>query len=219
MVDAIARTRGAHLERTMTGFKWLWSAALELLRGGARTFAIAWEEALGYSTHTSVRDKDGIAAGLIAADWVAQCHAEGDLPWRRLGALYRRHGAWASRQVNVHCGGADGAQAMRAALDRLGTAPPAALGNSPVARFGDYRTGAELRPDWCGAAELYALSIGDGARLLVRPSGTEPKLKLYVDVPGSVGERDEPFGVLESAGKHADRLAKDLIAFLGLDAP
>jgi phosphomannomutase len=216
MADAVAHARGAHLERTMTGFKWLWSATLELLRRGSCRFAIAWEEALGYSTHTSVRDKDGIAAGLVAADWVAQCHAAGMLPWDRLGELYRQHGAWASRQVNVHCAGADGAQTMRAALKRLSASPPDRLETSRVVRFDDYRTGAESRPTWRGAAELFGLNFDDGARLLVRPSGTEPKLKLYIDVPGAVAERDAPFGVLENAGAYAERLAQALVAFIGL---
>lgn len=217
MADSVARAHGAHLERTLTGFKWLWTAALELLKDGSRTFTIAWEEALGYSTHTSVRDKDGIAAGLIAADWVAQCHAAGVLPWERLGQLFREHGAWASRQVSVQCSGAHGAAAMRGALEQLGSSPPHTLNGVRVSRFDNYQLGAEERPYWRGQAELFALSFDDESRLLVRPSGTEPKLKLYVDVPAAVGARTDPFAALQQAGRRAEGLAKSLIGAMGLN--
>ncbi len=216
MADAIAHWHRAHLERTMTGFKWLWTTALELLRDGSRAFAIAWEEALGYSTHTAVRDKDGIAAGLIAADWVAQCHASGVLPWERLGQLYRQHRAWASRQVNVHCRGADGAIAMRQALDGLGAAPPSDIDGTRVSLFEDYRQGAEARPYWRGQADLLVIHLSDASRVLVRPSGTEPKLKLYVDVPAEVRPADDPFDILEQSGRRAERIARSLIDTLGL---
>jgi len=216
MADSVASARGAHLERTLTGFKWLWTAALELLKDDSRTFAIAWEEALGYSTHTTVRDKDGIAAGLIATDWVAQCHAAGVLPWDRLAQLFRQHGAWASRQISVHCSGADGAAAMRRALEQLGTAPPHTLNGVRVIRFDNYQLGAEERPYWRGRADLFALTFDDESRLLVRPSGTEPKLKLYVDVPGAVSAGTDPFTALQSAGKRAERLATSLINAIGL---
>jgi len=218
LADAVARAYGADLERTMTGFKWLWSAALELSNGDPHRFAIAWEEALGYSTHTSVRDKDGIAAGLIAADWVAMCHAGGLLPWERLGQIYREHGAWASRQVNVHCAGLDGAARMRTALQSLGAAPPGQCDGVRVTQFEDYRTGAEKRPPWRGEAELFVLGFEDGSRLLVRPSGTEPKIKLYVDVPAVVRPERDPFTALENAGERAERLARSLLDSLGLDS-
>ena len=217
MADSVASARGAHLERTLTGFKWLWTAALELLKDDSRTFAIAWEEALGYSTHTSVRDKDGIAAGLIAADWVAQCHAAGVLPWERLGQLFRAHGAWASRQINVHCSGADGAIAMRGALEQLGSTPPHTLNGARVSRFDNYQLGAEERPYWRGQADLFALTFDDESRLLVRPSGTEPKLKLYIDVPASVNAGTDPFTALQSADKRAEGLARSLIIAIGLN--
>ena len=216
MVDAVTDSRRAHLERTMTGFKWLWTTALELSKDESRAFAIAWEEALGYSTHTAVRDKDGIAAGLIAADWVAQCLASGLLPWERLGQLYRQHGAWASRQVNVNCLGADGASAMRRALDVLGAVPPSTIDGTKVARFEDYRQGAEQRPYWRGQADLFAIHLSDASRVLLRPSGTEPKLKLYIDVPAEVRPADDPFEVLEQSGQRAEQLARSLIGSLRL---
>lgn len=216
LADAVARRHGARLERTMTGFKWLWTAALELTNDGSRQFAIAWEEALGYSTHTSVRDKDGIAAGLVATDWVAQCIAAGVLPWQRLGQLFREHGAWASRQVNVHCAGSDGAARMRAALDRLGAVPPTHCDGLRVAQFDDFRVHGDTRPFWRGEAELFAFTFEDGSRLLVRPSGTEPKIKLYIDVPAAVSAAEDPFAVLQNAGERAEHLAHNLIDLIGL---
>ena len=216
MVDAIANVHGARVERTLTGFKWLWTAARELIDAGALRFAVAWEEALGYSTHTNVRDKDGIAAALIAADWAAQCHAAGLLPWERLGHLFRLHGAWASRQANVHLAAADGAHAMHVALERLGNYPPTVIDGEEVSRFEDLRYGAELRPAWRGTAELFALHLCSESRVLVRPSGTEPKLKLYINVPADVPAAADPFAVLNQAEQRAQRLAEQVIKLLGL---
>lgn len=218
MADAIAASYRAHLERTLTGFKWLWTASLELSQNPGRRFAIAWEEAMGYSTHSSVRDKDGIAAGLIAADWVAECRASAILPYRRLGELYRRHGAWGGRQLNVHCHGADGAAVMHQSLCRLAEDGPKHLDGIDVASIEDFREGAAGRSKWQGANELFAVRMKDGARIMVRPSGTEPKLKLYVDVPDEVLPHHDPFVRVDLASARAERLGRALIEVMGLQS-
>ena len=214
MFDAVATARNARIERTLTGFKWLWTAALELLKDESLQFGIAWEEALGYSTHTAVRDKDGIAAGLIAADWAADCLASGELPHNRLGRLYREHGAWASRQVNIIKTGLQGARDLRLAFERLGSAPPRSILGLWVTDVEDYRVGAEQRPYWRGLADLIILHLSDGSRVLARPSGTEPKLKLYLDVPGEVTARESPFRALERAESRADAMGQWLLEWL-----
>jgi len=215
MVDKVAAAYHARLERTLTGFKWLWTAALELLKDESLAFAIAWEEALGYSTHTGVRDKDGIAAALIAADWAASCLASGHLPYTRLGRLFREHGAWASRQVNIQKAGIEGLRELRARFERLSTQPPTSIAGVKVTDIEDYRIGAPDRPYWRGAADLAILHLSDGSRVLARPSGTEPKLKLYLDVPAEVRSGEDPFEVLRRAEVRAEEMGAFLLDWLG----
>ncbi len=216
MADAVAIAHGACFERTLTGFKWLWTAALDLLQDESLQFAIAWEEALGYSTHAGVRDKDGIAAALVAADWAASCHASGELPWNRLGRLYRDHGAWASRQVNAHGQGASGVKALKEAFERLGNSPPDQVDGVRVESMEDFRRPTANGPVWRGHSELIVLHLQGGARILARPSGTEPKLKLYIDVPAEVPRAHDPFSVLQCAEERADRLGRSLLGGLNL---
>ena len=105
---------------------------------------------------------------------------------------------------------------MRRALDALAAAPPSSLDGTQVSRFEDYRKDADKRPYWRGQADLFALHLSNASRVLVRPSGTEPKLKLYIDVPGEVRASDDPFDVLNQSGERAERLARSLIVDLGL---
>ena len=202
------------MERTLTGFKWLWTAALELQKDPSLEFAIAWEEALGYSTHAAVRDKDGIAAALIAADWASASLADGELPYHRLGRLYREYGAWASRQVSISKRGLEGARELKLAFERLGADPPTAVLGHAVARVEDYRVGVDQRPYWRGLADLVILHLSDGSRVLARPSGTEPKLKLYLDVPANVSSSEDPFDVLARAESRADEMGQYLLNWL-----
>jgi phosphomannomutase len=216
MAEAVAARYGAHIERTLTGFKWLWTAALELAKIHAFNYVLGWEEALGYSTHKAVRDKDGIAAALIAADWVAACLQAGILPWERLGQLYREHGAWTSRQYNIIKPGIHGAAEISAGMQRLASGPPSQIADASVVGFDNYSVGFERRPMWLGQADLLLLRFSGGGRIVVRPSGTEPKLKLYVDVPAEVSPYEEPFAVLQRASERADRMAQKLIDWLSL---
>jgi phosphomannomutase len=185
LVEAVARAHGAHIERTLTGFKWLWTAALELERRGSMRFAYAAEEALGYSVTPAVRDKDGISAAIALADLASRCRREGKSLLDHLHELSRRHGVWASAPKNVALDATAGTAAVSTALDRLVASPPAMLGTRRVRAVRDYRVGAESRPRWLGAAPLVELELDDG-RVLVRPSGTEPKLKFYADLRAEV---------------------------------
>ncbi len=214
MADAVAAAYGARIERTLTGFKWLWTAALEILKDESVSLILAWEEALGYSTHGAVRDKDGIAAALLAADWAAACHASGTLPWNRLGQLHRQYGAWASRQVNVHRPGTRGANELKLAFERFSSSPPNDIDGVRIVDAEDYRTNCTQRPPWRGGSDLLILRLADHSRLVVRPSGTEPKLKLYIDVPAEVKANVDPFLVIQGASERADQMGRWLINWL-----
>jgi phosphomannomutase len=215
MLEAVAAERGAQLERTLTGFKWIWKAALELeARGGVR-FVFGYEEALGYSIGHLVHDKDGISSAVVFADLVAHCRAAGQSPRERLEQLYRRHGLWVSAQRSLSRPGMAGGVAIQRAVDQLSGSPPAMLAGRRVTRIRDFRVGAEERPPWLGQSLLVELELEDQSRLLARPSGTEPKLKLYVDHRVALRDGDSLAEREAQALAQAHALADAALAYLG----
>jgi phosphomannomutase len=185
MLGRIAARRGAVHGTTLTGFKWIINAGLALEAEGKGRFAFGYEEALGYSVGRTVRDKDGISAAIVMADLAAEEAAAGRGPIDRLHDLWDEVGLWVSTQQSIVRTGPGGQEALLAAVDRLGEGPPTGLSGTEIAGVTDYRVGAGERPPWLGAQDLIELTLGEEGRILVRPSGTEPKLKIYVDLSGS----------------------------------
>jgi len=215
MLESIAKAYGAHFDQTLTGFKWIWNAALDLEAMGVGLYAFGYEEALGYSVGRAVRDKDGISAAVVFADLASACATEGRTVLDRLGDLYRRHGLWVSTQKSIVRPGSEGPEEIAAAMKRLETSTPNALGGFDVAGVVDYRIGAETRPRWLAATPLVALDLEGRARVLIRPSGTEPKLKIYVDLRADIDTEDLA-AVEQTAVDLADRIAEETATFVGL---
>jgi phosphomannomutase len=179
MLGRLAAARGVGYAETLTGFKWIARAALD--RPGAR-FVYGYEEALGSCVGTLVRDKDGITAALAFAGLAAAEKARGRTVLDRLDDLACELGVHATGQRSLRVDGIDGMDRMRAAVDRLAASPPAALAGVPVTEVEDLRLGGRLPPT------DGVVVRGDGVRLIVRPSGTEPKLKCYGEAVVPVAE-------------------------------
>jgi phosphomannomutase len=213
MLGRIAARRGAVHAATLTGFKWIINAGLVMEERGEGRFAFGYEEALGYSVGRTVRDKDGISAAIVMADLAAEEAAAGGSVLGRLYRLWDEFALWVSAQHSIVRTGAEGRQALLDAVDRLAGNPPSSVIGFDVTKVTDYRTGHEDRPPWLGAQDLVELQLGDSGRVLVRPSGTEPKLKIYVDLSGTT-EPDhetahmalskEAQGVAEEVGEWLD---------------
>lgn len=215
MLRSIAEFYGAHFDQTLTGFKWIWNAALDLEADGAGVFTFGYEEALGYSAGPAVRDKDGITTAVLFADLASACAHDGTTVLDHLSRLYRAHGLWVSTQKSIVRPGSEGAEAIAQAMTTLEHSAPQTLGGLAVTGVVDYRVGAEERPRWLGATPLVAFDLQHRARVLVRPSGTEPKLKIYVDLKANV-VGDDMAGIEASALDQANRIAEDTAAFIGL---
>jgi phosphomannomutase len=190
MIHDVAAAHGARSEVTLTGFKWICAAARELERSEGHRFVFGFEEALGSAVGTVVRDKDGIGAAVAFADLARSLAADGSSVLDRLEALYRRHGLWVSHQLSVTLPGAAGQQRIAAAMAALAGEVPDALAGHPVTSCADFRDGAEQRPPWLGTHDLIAMQLVDG-RVMMRPSGTEPKCKIYVDLRAEVDAAED----------------------------
>lgn len=216
MLAQVAAAHGAKFERTLTGFKWIWNAALDFEDAGEGTFVFGYEEALGYSVGPAVRDKDGISAAVIFADLAASLHARGETVLDYLARLYDTHGLWVSTQKSIVRPGGEGAAQIAAAMERLAASPPTEVAGIAVSEVTDYRQGAEARPRYLAATPLVELDLGASGRALVRPSGTEPKLKIYVDL---VADRDPAVATAEQEQllvARADAVAGEIAGQLGL---
>ena len=176
---ALAARHDVHFAETLTGFKWLARAAMD--RPDLRPL-LGYEEALGYSVGSLVRDKDGISAAVVAVEAVAQLVASRSSVVQRLAELAVELGLHRTRQRSLRYEGVDGARRMAAAVDRIRADPPASLGDVDVTSVEDLALGERLPP-----TDGVVLR-GEGLRVVVRPSGTEPKLKLYVEAVGAVDD-------------------------------
>lgn len=163
LVPAMCAAAGVHHVETPTGFKWLCRPGIE---HPGWTQLLLYEEALGYAVGRDARDKDGITAALVVLEAVATWRSRGTTAWEVLDELARRHGAHVTRNGSVHH------RSLRHLLERvdaLGATPPTSLGGIDVARA-DRPVPGVLR--WW---------LEDATRVIVRPSGTEPKVKYYVE--------------------------------------
>ena len=213
MFALVAAGHGARHETTLTGFKWICRAAAEIAEQEHGQVVFGYEEALGYAVGTVVRDKDGISAAVTAAELVRELAAAGHTLVDRLEELYQRHGLWVSLQRAVTLQDVGAPDLVDAALDAAIALVGARLGGRRVTGVEDHRQAGE-RPAWQGPAPLVELGFEHGGRVLVRPSGTEPKVKVYVDLPaartGDLAEQEAQLLV------ETDQAARDLLAAIGL---
>ncbi|UNS98644.1 phospho-sugar mutase [Streptomyces tubbatahanensis] len=178
LLERIAESAGLPYAQTLTGFKWL--ARVDGLRYG-------YEEALGYCVDPEgVRDKDGITAALLVAELAAELKQAGRTLGELLDDLDVEYGVHATDQLSVRV---SDLSLIGAAMERLRAEPPTALGGLGVARTDDLTQGTASLPPTDGLS--YSLAGADGVgggRVVVRPSGTEPKLKCYLEVVVPVGD-------------------------------
>ena len=202
-LGAIAAALGVRYEETLTGFKWIANRAMEVEKETGARFVFGYEEALGYTVGTLVRDKDGISAAMILAELAAVRWAEKKTLLDELETLARRHGLFVSGQWAIVMPGADGLSKIGEIMSRLRQAPPSTIGEHAVLAVGDYE--ARRRVDRAGVetpitlppSNVLRFDLEGGSRIIARPSGTEPKLKFYFDLCEAIRE-GEPMADAEA---------------------
>jgi len=225
----IARHFGAQIvDNLLVGFKYiaevLWqleqNGGYEDVQGSAEDFVIACEESHGILVTSQIRDKDAAGAALLLAELALDQKRRGRNVADYLDELERQFGYFRNDIINVTMKGIEGKQQMARMLDRLRAAPPAAIGGLKVTGFEDLRNEKGHLGPFKGATDYAARNflifrLGEQARIALRPSGTEPKAKAYVEVGSAPCPADMTAAAWERMRQHvnqtAQRLADDFV--------
>lgn len=186
MLKALAEEAQASCLQTLTGFKWIWTSALERIEAGG-TFVFGFEEALGYCVGPVVRDKDGVSAAQVLMELASDLKSQGMTLIDQLNALYTQHGLYLNEQVALRLPGLDGRERIEALMATLRSAPPDVVGGSTVVRLVDL-AGDDADALGLARSNVIIIDLADESRIVVRPSGTEPKLKSYLEVREPVAQ-------------------------------
>jgi phosphomannomutase len=193
LLAAMAAAAGVRHEETLTGFKWI---------GRVPGLAFGYEEALGYCVAPQiVRDKDGVSAALLLAELAAGLKAERRTVLDVLDGLAVAHGVHATDSFSVRVADLGDIPPV---MERLRSSPPAEVGDARVVRVDDLAAGDGGLPPTEGVRWFLA----DGSRVVVRPSGTEPKIKVYLEAVEPVEQQGAPDGLRSARAAAADRLAR-----------
>lgn len=199
MVDALAAEYGFELRRCLTGFKYIGDIITELSDAGqVDRFIFGFEESYGYLSGDHVRDKDAVNASLLICQMAQDCKLRGMNLAQAMRALYEKHGWWLNRTASVSFPGAAGAETMRGIMAKLREQAPSELAGRAVEAVVDYEGGVNGLP----SANVVEFDVEGGNKVIVRPSGTEPKIKLYVFAKDADrAAADALLDALEAAGR------------------
>lgn len=186
MMQAMAKHHGIKLIQTLTGFKWI---GAEIEQNTEMSFLGGGEESYGYLVGTKVRDKDAVSAALLACEIASSLKSEGKSFYTYLIDCYRKYGAFKERLVAIKKEGQKGAQAIQHTMERYRKNPPVSIADINIRCIEDYAKQQRFFPD---TMEIEAIALPqanvlkfilvDGSEIALRPSGTEPKIKLYCSV-------------------------------------
>lgn len=191
MARKVAEVNGLACYDTFTGFKFLAQKKDQLEESGQGKVIFSYEESYGYMLGDYVRDKDAVTASLLLTEMAAWYAGQGMTLYDALQALFAKYGHYGEKTLNLVMPGLDGLKKMAALMDSLRKQPPADIGGTQVVCRKDYQDGSvvDVKTGERSAMELSGSNVlrfelADGTSVLVRPSGTEPKVKVYVLTQG-----------------------------------
>ena len=195
MARKVAEVNGLKCYDTFTGFKFLAQKKDQLEEAGEGTVLMSFEESYGYMLGSFVRDKDAVTASLILTEMAAWYYDQGMTLYDALQALYQKYGFYAEKTLNLVMPGLDGLKKMAQLMADLREKPPVEIAGVAVKEQKDYKdgsvvdvaTGARSTMELSGSNVL-RYEMADGTSLIVRPSGTEPKVKVYILTSGQAKE-------------------------------
>ena len=185
----VAESYGATVSEVLTGFKYIGETIKKLeQKGEGDRFVFGYEESYGYLSGTYVRDKDAVVATMLVAEMAADYLAEGKTVADALDGIYKKHGEYFHRTVSFTYEGVAGAKKMQEVLSNIRKNPPESIDGSKVVETIDYLTQDKLE---LPKSNVLSFKAEDGSKLIVRPSGTEPLIKVYITAANGGNERIE----------------------------
>ena len=216
MAKAICADFGVALFETPVGFKFIGEKIKEWEQDGSHTFVFGFEESCGYLRGTHARDKDAVVASMLCAEMVCYYTYIGKTVWGRLNEIYAKYGFVLDKNESIQYGGLNAMKEMNAVVDALKTVAVKAFGSFAVEAVRDYS--ADIRRLADGSTEPLNIpkcncvyyELAGGSFVCVRPSGTEPKLKIYYSIkaPSEQAAEDELLGVKASVKTLLDSVKK-----------
>ncbi len=187
----IAEQYNAEFRTVLTGFKYIGGVVGELeAKGEEERFVLGFEESYGYLSGSYVRDKDAVVASMLIAEMTAYYLSKGKTLVNRIEEIYKKFGTYEHKLKSYEYPGASGGEKMRKLLDGLRANLPVNLGKSKIVKTVDYLTQTEYD---LPKANVISFTAENGSSLIVRPSGTEPLIKLYVTAASTVKENEKIF--------------------------
>ena len=197
LIKDIANAYGAEVYDLLTGFKYIGECITELEeKGEADRYVLGMEESYGYLAGTHVRDKDGVVAAMLVTEMAAFCKTEGKTLWQYMESIYEKYGYYFNELDNYAFEGASGMKKMADMMENLRTNVPAEISGSKVVWVGDYKKGTTLDlvsgasgKTGLPSSNVLSYRCENGSTAIVRPSGTEPKIKIYITAKESSREK------------------------------
>ncbi len=187
LFDAVCDAAGIERVEVLTGFKYIGEKIKQWTADGTHEFIFGYEESHGYLSRGYARDKDAVAASMLVAEMACKYYAEGKTVYRALRELYAKHGWFAEATVENKIGGTDPMAEMSRLMSDLRKDLPREICGVTVKEVRDYKTGiitafdsGDTRPTNLPVSDVIYFELVDGSKVIVRPSGTEPKAKLYM---------------------------------------
>ena len=186
LANRICDSYGVKMYEVLTGFKFIGEKIQQFQDSGDHTFQFGFEESYGFLSSTFVRDKDGVNASLLVTEVAAACEEEGITLYDRMEQIFREYGYYVEKVVSATLPGKDGLTKMKEIMAGLRDNPPAEIGGMKVTAVRDYQKGirtadGKSEPTGLPASNVLYFELEGGCWVCVRPSGTEPKIKLYVN--------------------------------------
>lgn len=181
MGAVIARSYGAEVLETLTGFKYIGELMTRFRETGEHTFLFGYEESYGYLAGDYARDKDAVVAAMMIAEAAAYYKTQGKTLYDVLLELYEKHGTFMEQLESLTMKGKDGQARIKQLMDSFRSSPPKQVAGVKVLEVKDYQPGIDGLPP----ENVLKFLLEDGSWFCLRPSGTEPKIKLYFAVCGT----------------------------------
>ena len=186
LANRICDSYGIKMYEVLTGFKFIGEKIQQFQDSGEHTFLFGFEESYGFLSSTFVRDKDGVNASLLISEVACACMAEGITLYDRVQEIFKEYGYFVEKVVSTTLPGKDGLTRMKEIMTGLREDPPKEIGGMKVTAVRDYLKGirvcnGETEKTGLPASDVLYFELENGCWVCVRPSGTEPKIKLYVN--------------------------------------